>query len=348
MAEQGPASWVSNLAEAYRTYAPPPEAVGMTTQNELCFVECFAREAFTGKGRIVDLGVWYGATTAALARGLQQNAHANRNRCVEAFDLFTWQKWMTRHAHRVEHLGVHEENESFLADVRNLLRAYADVVRLEERDLSMTPTRPEAPIEFLFVDAQKSWRLGQAIGEAFFPALVPNSSYVVQQDFVWYHPTVLSIHMLMWYLRDHFEFVHHVPGSCSVAFRCTKAMDLAEGSLPGPESFTSDMINEAYDWCLGHAEIARHDYLKAGKLFLLVDRAEYEPAVDFAEEFLSAERKIPPDLLGGMATVLQTYCERAERKGLTTAVAPLQAIAQLLSRRTPSTGRPSPRQIRTF
>jgi hypothetical protein len=75
--------------------------------------------------------------------------------------------------------------------VRELLRSYAAVVRLERRDLLVQPDVQEQPIEFLFIDAQKSWLLGQSIAQTFFPALVPGNSYVVQQDFVWYHPKIL-------------------------------------------------------------------------------------------------------------------------------------------------------------
>lgn len=285
----------------------------MTTRQELCFVESFTREMFSGRGRIVDLGCWYGATTAALARGLLHNNEAVGNRVVEAFDLFTWQKWMMRHAHRFEHLGKrYEDNDSFLEDVRELLRPYAEVVRLEERDLLARPDTPEEPIEFLFIDAQKSWPLGQSIAQVFFPALIPGISYVVQQDFVWYHPTILSVHLLMWHLRRHFEFVHHVPRSCSSVFRCVESLDPAETPLPPPDSFTLEMIDEAYDWALGCAEPARHDYIKAGKLFSLLERRLYEAALECAMELFVSRREVPVDLVKGMAPVLSSYRGRAE------------------------------------
>jgi hypothetical protein len=293
--------------EAYAEYEPPPEAIGMTTRYELCFLESYARDLFAGAGTIVDLGCWFGATTAALARGLQANTRSTSNRLVEAFDLFRWEPWMTNHAHRLERLGrSYDDGDSFLSEVRELLRPYTDVVRLEERDL-LEPGGPrEVPIEFLFVDAQKSWALGQSIATSFFPSLMPGTSYVVHQDFAWYHPSILSIHLLMWYMRDHFQFVHQVPRSCSVVFHCTSSVDLAQG-LPPPTLFNLEMIEAAYDWCFGCVEPDRLPYVQAAKLLFLLEREFRDEAVRVGDELLASDTPLPPDLVSGMSQVLASY-----------------------------------------
>ena len=43
----------------------------MTTQNELAFLRAYGKDLFTGLGKIIDLGCWFGATSAALAEGLR-------------------------------------------------------------------------------------------------------------------------------------------------------------------------------------------------------------------------------------------------------------------------------------
>ena len=326
--------WVEQVRDSYSTYSPPPEAVGMTTRHELCFVEAYARDIFSGAGRIVDLGCWYGATTAALARGLHANAHAENNAVVEAYDLFVWETWMDGHAERLKHLGKrYHVNDCFLPDVAELLRPYGDLVTLEQRDL-LEPKPPGPPIEFLFIDAMKSWALGQSIVKSFFPSLIPKKSYVVQQDFVWYHPAMLSAHLLMWYMRDHFEFVHHVPWSCSAVFRYTKVLDSTEIRLPPPEFFTLEMIHEAYEYSAACAESARVDYVKAGKLFFLLERGFYEAALQEGRALFEVDRNLPPNLVGGMANLMSTYRKRAASETTsqdqTSAVSRVEAIEKLI------------------
>jgi hypothetical protein len=100
----------------------------MTTRHELCFVEGYARDIFSGTGRIVDLGCWYGATTAALARGLRDNPCAEDNAVIEAFDLFIWKSWMDQHAERLMRLGKsYAVNDCFLPDVADFCNRIATV-----------------------------------------------------------------------------------------------------------------------------------------------------------------------------------------------------------------------------
>ena len=301
--------WLQKLRSFYATYTPPPEAMGMTTRYELCFVESYAREWFSGAGRIVDLGCWFGATTAALARGLQANAQTRRNRLVEAVDLFTWEPWMEFHTDRLRLGKSYQRGESFMTDVVDLLSPYHDVVRFEQRDL-LRPQPRGGAIEFLFIDAQKSWPLGQSIARSFFPSLVPGTSYVVQQDFAWYHSSILSVHLLMWYLRDHFDFVHQVPWSFSAVFLCTSPID-ATIELPSPSYFTLDRIEEAYAWCFQRAEPNRVIYLKVAKALFLLERGYGEEALRSVGELLDEATVLPADLMAGMPSVLERYRREA-------------------------------------
>src|SRR5689334_9235262 len=105
-------------------YRRPPQAYGMTTDAELALLEAYARDEFTGAGRIVDLGCWFGATTLSLARGLAANSRAASNRTIEAFDLFRWEAWMNPSAERASLPRRYEVGESFHDDVKALLAPY--------------------------------------------------------------------------------------------------------------------------------------------------------------------------------------------------------------------------------
>ena len=218
----------------------------MTTDRELCLLETYAREGFRGRGRIIDLGCWYGATTLSLARGLEANRRARAHRIIEAFDTFEWQLWMDPMVELLSLPRRYAAGESFYPEVRELLQPYAHLVRLEAQDLTTYTPRQE-PIEFLFVDAMKSWELAHAIVSGFFPLLVPRA-YVVQQDFAYYFPQIATNHLTMWLLRKHFRWVHHVPESCSVVFECLTPPRASELPLLTPNLFTPDMIEAAYDY----------------------------------------------------------------------------------------------------
>jgi hypothetical protein len=271
--------WLKKLPRRYKKYRQPKGLWSMTIARELAFCESYARECFSGAGRMVDLGCWFGATTFSLARGLTRNRRAKNNRMIEAFDLFVWNKWMQLAADPIQMPVKYREGESFYEDVKRLLAPYKDIVRLCQQDL-MEYEPAKGPVELLFIDAMKTWPLARKIVTGFFPLLIPGVSIVVQQDFIFHQPIAATSHLLMWRLRDHFEWLHQIPRSGSVVFVCKKQIDAA--SLPnlGPESFTLEEIDQAYEYsraCV--VEDDRRTHVEAAKLLFLIERAQYEAAL---------------------------------------------------------------------
>ncbi len=287
-----PEDWAQSLRRRYRRYKRMPQAYGMTTSNELCLVETFAREVFTGEGKIVDLGCWYGATTLSLARGLAANKRATGHRLIEAFDLFRWESWMDLEAQKCALPRRYQPGEDFYEDVKQLLSPYSALVSVKRQDL-LQYAPPRVPVEFLFIDAMKSWDLAQKIASDFFPLLIEKKSYVVQQDFAFYHSAVATNHLVMWLLRDHFAFAHHVPRSCSVLFRCTKRLEAGEMPRLDPNSFTVEMIEEAYDYSLACVSADMRYMLEAAKLGFLIE----QEADEKSDRFLRG--LVRPDAGGG-------------------------------------------------
>src|SRR5262245_44725765 len=68
---------------------------GMTSWAERRYFQAYARDDFEGRGELVDLGCWLGATTVALASGLAGNRRRRTaRRRVHAFDSFVWRPYM--------------------------------------------------------------------------------------------------------------------------------------------------------------------------------------------------------------------------------------------------------------
>jgi hypothetical protein len=274
-------TWIDSMPRRYREYqvstAGGEPLPGMTSANELCLLETYAREVFTGEGKIVDLGCWLGATTASLARGLAQSKCAGKHRKIEAFDLFEWQDWMAPFVPANGLAKRYAPGQSFCEEVRERLRPYGSLVEVRQQNL-LEYAPPPDPIEFLFVDAMKSWALAQQIVKAFFPSLIEGRGYVVQQDFAYFsHAFAATNHLVMWRLRDWFQPVHHVRHSCSVVFRCTRK---CSGPLPSlaPGSFSPEEVEAAYEYAKSCVSRKVRGDLEAAKLAFLVEQGHVEPA----------------------------------------------------------------------
>jgi len=307
--------WAQSLGTIYPTYRRPAGAIhSMTTDNELCFVEIYARYSFSGVGKIVDLGCWFGATTLCLARGLTQNSGASQNRVIEAFDRFIWEEWMNPIALALNLHHTYRAGDDFYAYVKELLQPYESVVRLYKQDL-LEYEPPNELIEFLFVDAMKSWELADKIVRSFFPLLVEGASYVVQQDFAYHAPIVATNHLIMWYLRDHFQCVYHVPNSCSVVYFCTKHVEISNLPTLTKTFFTLDMIHEAWDYSLRCVSADMWPAMLVCKLGFLLevefDDAAHEQAKDFAAKGMS----LPDDVIADVVTTVRQRVSAARAKG---------------------------------
>lgn len=231
-----------NFTPNYTTYTRPANAIGMTSDNELCLCETYAREAWTGEGRIVDLGCWLGATTMALARGVMDRPYL---KLILAIDRFIWETWMDPVAKAIGLEKVYAPGRCFYHDTEDYLSPYSEVVELVQSDLLEYQPSLE-PIEFLFVDAMKSWELANAIASKFFPLLIHDKAYVVMQDFCYPNVIHATNHLVMWQLRESLKPVHHVPDSSSVVFKCVEP--ITEVPHFDPQAFTASQILEAYEW----------------------------------------------------------------------------------------------------
>jgi hypothetical protein len=218
-----------------------------------------------------------GTTTLALAQGLAANTRAQRYRMIDAFDLFQWAGWMDFQARNCGLPGQHQPGQSFYQEVKELLSPYRDIVNVERKDL-LEYAPPAMPIEFLFIDAMKSWGLADKIASGFFPLLLKNKSYVVQQDFAWYNSVIATNHLMMWLLRDRFQCVHHVPGSCSVVFRCIKRCEASRLPRFTPDLFTAEMVEEAYEYSLACVSPDMRYMMEVAKLGFLIEQGYAQAA----------------------------------------------------------------------
>lgn len=250
----------------YSGSAAGPVIDSMTTPNELAFLREYGKCLFRGKGKIVDLGCWFGATSAALADGLKLNASASDADIIEAYDLFDWEDWMEPIK---EQIGMKVElsaNQCFLAIVEKNLVQYGPRISLHKQDLSHFEAPADWRLEFLFVDAMKNWELADTIAATFFTRMIEGESLMVMQDFAFYDPIVATNHLLMWHLKDFFIPLHHVPDSCSMVFLTIKTPNRSQLIAYSPTSFSEDDVTAAYAYCLPLVQDSMKSSLKVARL----------------------------------------------------------------------------------
>jgi tetratricopeptide (TPR) repeat protein len=156
----------------------------MLSMDEKQYLIWLTTEKFEGWGAIVELGVWMGTSSAALAEGLRRRHSAAK---IHSLDLFRWENYMTAMVG-----PICQEGEDFLPLYLKATAAYAPWIEPQKMDL-METSWDGGPIEILFVDSAKSWELTNAILNKFGAHLVPGRSRVVLQDFRFHYAHCLPL-----------------------------------------------------------------------------------------------------------------------------------------------------------
>ena len=247
----------------------------MLSHTERDYLREYASAEYSGAGAVVDLGCWLGSSTIALADGLRRHPDVTlRSTLVHAYDLFIWDAWMDRISTVVGTSleGKYRPGDSFLEECRRLTEPWKDNVAFYPGDLSVIGWSG-GPIEFLFVDAMKSWALANSIIHDFYPSLIPGSSIVVQQDFGSFY--VYWLHLLTSRFRDYFEPICDLPCASSVVFKYVK-------QIPEPllrshydvSSFSSEEIDAAFEYAEGFVGSVKRAQLAAAKVRCYLEKGD--------------------------------------------------------------------------
>jgi hypothetical protein len=247
----------------------------MLTDLEREYARSFASREYRGQGAIVDLGCWFGSATIALASGLRLNPNRQlHSALVHAYDLFVWEAWMDDLSivRGTPLEGKYKPGESFLEESRQLTGPWKENIRFYPGDLTVIGWCG-GPIEFLFVDAMKSWQLTNSIIHDFYPSLIPGSSIVVQQDFASFY--VYWIHLITHRFQDYFQPIYDIPYSSSLVFKYVK--QIPESLLQDEctlSSFSNEEINAAFHYAKGLVGKEKQPQVVAAKLRCFTDKGD--------------------------------------------------------------------------
>jgi hypothetical protein len=237
-------------------------AIGMTWITERDWWFNYTSERYTGKGAIVDLGCWFGSTTIALAEGLSKNpSEKARDAKIEAMDLFKWKEWMEYSVKGSVYEGRFKDDDDFQEVFLEITAPYRNNIVCTKADLSKYRWKG-GDIEFLLVDAMKSWKLSNNIQRSFYPFLVPGLSVLLHQDFAHYYP--IWIHLHQYRLREYFNPLPDTIQCNSLAFEYVKRIppELLEKPL-SIDDFTPSEIEDAFAYSLSLVAPVNIPHVKA-------------------------------------------------------------------------------------
>lgn len=219
--------------------------LGMTTREERLWWMQYTSTIYQGKGAIVDLGSWFGSTTCALAEGLKSNpVQEVRSRSIHAIDRFIWDSWMDVCIKGTPYEGQLKTGDDFKFIFDQQTKRYGKQIIGIKADLEKYQWTG-GPIEFLLIDAMKTWNLANRIVQQYYPDLMAGTSYILHQDFA--HFYAYWIHLIQYRMRDYFEPIEDTIKNFSVAFKLVQPIpnQLLTSSL-SLNDFTTDEINDAF------------------------------------------------------------------------------------------------------
>ena len=252
--------------------APCARAATMLLPDELRLLNYLAEEHYTGEGAIVDAGCFLGGSTLALADGLRRNLRRRgcpEERLIHSYDRFEIEGWTIGSFFPASA----QAGESFKPIYDRNVEPFASLVKVHPGDVRAYPWAG-GPVEILFIDVAKHWRVCDWMTWQFFPRLIPGKSMVIQQDYL-YHHWVAWLHVTMEFYSDYFEYVCDT-GVNSVVFLNTKR--IPEGVLREKtvESLTTEEKIELMDRAAGRFSGEQATLLRLAKQHFLDMLAEEE------------------------------------------------------------------------
>lgn len=212
----------------------------MMSVPEKRFLFGLASRYYSGKGIIVDAGIFLGASTRCFGEGVRANPHFAEitqtwPQPVISFEKAIVNPGMPAFFKRNKMAFSAEPGESFEAEVRRNIEPVKDVIELRVGDIMQTAVIDD-PIEILFLDILKLPDISVHTFRAFFPKLIPGRSIVIQQDYFYERLPYIKTHQEA--LGEYFDFIGEI-GSTAV-FLCTKkipesALDVLSSDLPAFE-----------------------------------------------------------------------------------------------------------------
>jgi hypothetical protein len=252
-----------------------PPIPAMTTDAER---ECYyrlAKEA-AGKGKIVELGAWMGASTAYIAAGIRDSGVDTK--------ALVYDKFESKHGHIAKVKAFYDKKGIDAVPVGPSVQAFRDNLGPLMRYVSPHQCQiekmqwPGAPISLLVTDAPKRVPAISAVLTNLREALKPGA-IMAWQDFC--HFPSYEIPACLYRLRDHLEFVEAVVPGTTLVFRVKSQWNLAEvtPTALALDRWTKQEVDKAWFYWSRFVPAEKFELFRCGAAMFLCDIGETEEAV---------------------------------------------------------------------
>lgn len=251
--------------------------VGMTTIEEREYWKNYSAQKFTGRGAIIDLGCWFGSTTFSLGEGLDLNKRIGVvQKKIYAYDLFSWEEWMNPFVKNTPYENKFRVGDDFSDAFRFFTKKHKKKIECRKVDLTAEKWTG-GDIEFLLIDAMKSWELCQSIYKNFYPSLKAGLSEILHQDYAHYY--TYWIHLLQFRLKEYFTPIKESSNGGSLGFAYIKQIPEELLSMRISKSqFSKFEIDKAFEYSLSAVKTDSIPPILAAKVMAYHDILSKEDA----------------------------------------------------------------------
>jgi hypothetical protein len=307
----------------------PRSVPTMLADEEKQYLFWLGRDAWDGRGDVLEIGPWLGGSTVSLAAGMRASGHDARGR-LHTVDNFLWRDFMSARAPLP--LGNGESFEPFfhknLASYHDIVVAHAaalpdDAVARDAetnaKRFTETNSIPQfdghggsGAITVLFVDGAKSWRGMRHLLRVTSERLIPGKSLLVCQDFKFW--STYWVPMMMARIADALTPVHDVLHGTTVAFALRERIPRAtlDGLEDGIDAVDADegvrLLEHAARWLDGTDALgAAHVRLARVRFLAHVGRPE-----EAVREFVAIQRAWPSHRDVSQVVMASSFLRRSE------------------------------------
>ena len=261
-----------------------PTIPAMSGEAERRYYYWLARR-FSGKGAIVEIGPWLGASTAYIAAGIRDSGVAAK---VDVFDRFLWRVgagWESKE------VGARSSGESFLEEFRANLGALMDFVDVHQGGIDDILWE-RGSVELLFLDAPKRTPEISRVLTTFGPSMIPGQSVMVWQDFG--HFPSYAIPASLSRLWDLIEPVHVVVPGSTVGLRVKKQWSNTQVSEEALDlqRWTPEEIDGAWEQWMSILPENKRPLFLCGSVMFLHDIGEMQLAQERLQALLDTDDNI--------------------------------------------------------
>jgi hypothetical protein len=260
----------------YRYLRNPP-LLGMTNNAERRYFEKYGASVYSGAGEVIDLGCWLGSTTIPLIKGLLHNKNwRGSKRKLHAYDTFIWYDRWNYKVVNTPLYRRYKEGDSFLDEYERRVKRYRKFIEIHAGDLNKIGWNG-GEIEFILIDAMKSWELANGIMHHFFHFLIPGRSIILHQDFAHYFTP--WIHLIQYRFKEYFEVFDDVKNSSSILFIYKKKIPQTDLDVSyGFGDFSDSEVSDAFQYSINISDSRKHPNIAAAHIMVYVHQDRLETA----------------------------------------------------------------------